>query len=214
MKSQTKEIGAWPPTPPDQIKDGCFYRGYAHGETILLEGEVGNRVCFLLKGRCKIYTSGSQGQMLIQNIVQAPEVFGMIEQFRKLSNVCTVEAFGQVETWEVPNMLYLEWLKNDHQFALAMLARVSDIAYMQIERQSSNILSPLKQRLIGFLIAHFEGERVIHIEKRELAGRLATSVRHLNRVIKTCQMGGVLDYSDGRIYVDNWELLTVFKDRE
>lgn len=203
----------WPPRPPKDIDLLCVYKSYTHGQKILSEGQPGNRVCFLLKGRCKIYTSGLNGQILIQNVVRAPEVFGMIEQFRGLNNVCTVEAFGDVETWEVPRRAYLEWVTQDLDFAIKMLSRVSDIAYNQIEHQSVNILSPLMQRFLGYLIANAEGKPSVVVDKQELAGRLATTVRHLNRTIQKCIKDGIVAYEGGKILIDHWDKLVAYKDQ-
>lgn len=186
-------------------------RFYKHQAVILREGQACDRVCFLIRGRCKIYTTGSSGQLLIQNVVSAPEVFGMIEQFKGLNNVCTVEAFGDVETHEMTTEDYLRRLSEDHSFTLEMLKRVCDIAYSQIEHQSANIMMPLKDRLSGYLIANYEHQARIALDKPVLAGQLATTIRHLNRTIRSLEAAGVLTYCDGKIYNVDWKALEVYK---
>lgn len=208
MKSEAWTFsGQWPPEPPKTLSEQLGKRIYRHGTIILQEGRPGDKVCFLIKGRCMIYTTGQSGQVLIQNVVSAPEVFGMIEQFRGLNNVCSVEAFGEAHTLEVSREGYLAWLASDHAFALEMLRRVAEIAYHQIEYQSANILSPLRQRFIGYLIAHHEGEEKIVLDKQVLAGRLASTVRHLNRTIQACVADGVIEYQEGRLRVLDWQKL-------
>lgn len=188
---------------PKALQEAVASKTYANGQVVLREGEPGDRVCFLVKGKCKIYTSGANGQLLLQNIVSAPEVFGMIEQFKRRNNVCTVEAYGDVTVLMVPTDAFLKWLTLDNNFAIAMLERVSDIAYMQIGRQSQTIMYPLKQRLMRFLQDKLEDqenpENGLVIDKQILAQELGTSVRHLNRTIAGCEAAGLIKNQGGRL---------------
>lgn len=194
-------IGAVPAVLANEVSS----KTYSNGQVVLREGEPGDRVCFLVKGNCKIYTSGENGKLLLQNIVSAPEVFGMIEQFKRRNNVCTVEAYGEVSVLMVPTDAFLKWLALENGFAIRMLEKVSDIAYMQIERQSQTIMYPLKQRLMRFLQDKLEDqenpENGLVIDKQILAQELGTSVRHLNRTIAGCEAAGLIQNQGGRLVV-------------
>jgi len=199
---------------PNLLVNQVSYKSYNHGEQILVEGDQGVGIWLLEKGRCKIYTSSPTGQKIIQNIVSAPEVFGMIELFKGHKNACTVEAYGSAQVAFVPTKIFMKWLKMDHEFTLLMLEKVCDIAHMQIEKQSTNLLYPLKYRLLSWIIQQAElfKSNEVYFDKQILAQELATTVRHLNRTIAECEKVGFIEYGDARVTICDWTALIAYKD--
>jgi CRP-like cAMP-binding protein len=204
----------WQSRIPNELKEAVLIKEYIPGAIILTEGEKGDKVCFLLSGQTKIYVTSTNGQVLIQNIVEAPEAFGMIELFKNLHNACSVEAYTKVKVMIVYRDAFMRWLKLDHDFALDMLARVSDIAYRQIDEQSKSMLYPLKYRLISHLIAECDVKESnsLVFDKQIMAQRLATTVRHLNRTINSFIEKGFLSYVEGKLTVLDFEALKAYKD--
>lgn len=198
---------------PKEILSGAALKRCCHGDLILREGQPGGHVYFLVSGACKIYTSGVDGHRLIQNIIDAPDAFGMIELFKGLNNASSVEAFGDVELVVIDRVSFLKWLHLDQEFCMEMLSKLADIAYMQIEKQSINILYPLKYRFLSYLLEchHKNPHKKIRFDKRILSEQLATTVRHLNRIINECVQMGFLTYEDGVVHVLDWQALKGYK---
>jgi CRP-like cAMP-binding protein len=204
----------WQSRIPNELKSEILIKEYLPGSIILTQGDKGEKVCFLLSGQTKIFVTSTSGQVHIQNIVAAPEAFGMIELFKDLNNACSVEAYTKVKVMIVYRDAFMRWLKLDHDFALDMLARVSDIAYRQIDEQSKSMLYPLKYRFISQLIAECDLKQsmILVFDKQIMAQRLAITVRHLNRTINNFMEKGFLTYEEGKLTVLDIEALKAYKD--
>ncbi|MCK8061209.1 MULTISPECIES: Crp/Fnr family transcriptional regulator [unclassified Fusibacter] len=204
----------WQSRIPKELENEILISVYEPGDLILSEGDKGDKVCFLISGQTKMYITSLNGQVHIQNIVAAPEAFGMIELFKNLNNACTVEAYTKVKVMIVYRDAFMRWLKLDHDFALDMLTRISDIAYRQIDEQSKSMLYPLKYRFISQVISECDLKKsdTLVFDKQIMAQRLATTVRHLNRTINTCVEKKLITYSDGKLKVLDFKALRAYKD--
>ena len=149
-------------------------RSYRRGALILNEGESGDAMYFLLKGRVRVYGAAATGKEITYGTIEAGEYFGEMA-LDGGSRSATVEALEPCICAVVSNAHVLAFMKDHSNFAIQLLhtlterARTAtsaarDMALLDVYARLSQTLSRLavpntanaEQRIIQTPITHAE----------------------------------------------------------
>ncbi len=149
-------------------------RSFERGEHLLDQGDAIPGLFLLRSGLARVHTTADNGQELLFGFVGEGEVLGEVEVFSGAPVWCTVQATRRTTAWFLP-LASLQHLL-DQEPSLGLAYSVLRICLSLMER-------PGQPRL----------------RKRDLADYLATSERHLNRVLKELEERGALETGPGEI---------------
>ena len=204
--------GGFPPTPQleeselETIIGMGVQRSYRRGALILNEGESGDAMYFLLKGRVRVYGAAATGKEITYGTIEAGEYFGEMA-LDGGSRSATVEALEPCICSVVSNAHVLAFMKDHSNFAIQLLhtlterARTAtsaarDMALLDVYARLSQTLSRLavpdathaEQRIIQTPITH-----------AELAAFVGASREMVSKLMKDLERGGYIQVDNRRI---------------
>jgi CRP-like cAMP-binding protein len=184
---------------------------FEQGEIICSQGEASQYLYVLVKGKVKIYTSSEDGKTLILSFKKPLEVIGDIEYVRDIDIINTVEAVSAVYMIGINNRWLRKYASQHAPFLQFLLEIITKKFHLKNNSMSLNIMYPVEVRLASYLLSvstdesdsHFKN--LINISIKDAANLIATSYRHLNRVITQLCAEGLIERNKGSILVKDRE---------
>ena len=178
-------------------------RNYRKGSILIEEGDLGNTLYIVLKGRLKAYSNNHHAND--REITFG--VYGVGDLVGEMSlddgpRSASVSAFEPTTCAVVTKETVRHYIAEAPDFAFDLLARVIARARTATHSARSMALVDAYGRLTEFLISlavpqpdgtSLVGERLAH---QEIANRIGCSREMVSRLIKDLEMGGYLDQSD------------------
>ena len=181
-------------------------RSYRRGAVILNEGESGDSMYFLLKGRVRAYGSSAAGKEITYGTIEAGEYFGEMA-LDGGSRSASVEALESCICSVVSNAHVLAFMQDHSNFAIQLLhtlterarsatAAARDMALLDVYARLSQTLS----RLAVPDTAHAE-QRIIQspVTHAELAAIVGASREMVSKLMKDLERGGYIQVDNRRI---------------
>lgn len=181
-------------------------RSYRRGALILNEGESGDAMYFLLKGRVRVFGSSPTGKEITYGTIEAGEYFGEMA-LDGGSRSATVEALEACICSVVSNPQILAFMQEHSNFAIQLLhtlterarsatAAARDMALLDVYARLSQTLS----RLAVPDAAHAE-QRIIQspVTHAELAAFVGASREMVSKLMKDLERGGYIQVDNRRI---------------
>ena len=178
---------------PTAILDALELRRYETGEYIYRQGEEVRTFYILVDGKLQIDFLHRNGDQAVLSLSEPPTAIGDLEIFADFPTVRNVLVLQASTLFAGAMDVIREYGKEDPRFLRFLLNQV--IRKLEF---SSNLLThtrlPLESRLARYLLVQSQRRgAILTLEKREvLAGILGTSVRHLNRVLKSLAEAGII----------------------
>jgi CRP/FNR family transcriptional regulator, cyclic AMP receptor protein len=183
-------------------------RAFKKGDTLFFEGDLGDSLHIVQKGRVAVRTSTPQGDVATLTVLGPGACFGeqalLSEDARRTASVVALEA---VETRLLHRRDFDELLR--HQPTVERL--LVDVLAAQVRRLTSQVLDalyvPAERRVIRraaeLADLYDEGVRPIDIPIRQedLASMAGTTRPTANRVLKQLEDDGVITLGRGRMSV-------------
>ncbi len=174
-------------------------RRYAKGMLLMQEGDFGDIVYVLHKGRCKVFANDDDQREIIYGYVEPGEYFGemSLDGGKRSASVVTLE---DSECAVVTQATLRQYTLEHPDFAFELIDRVIARARAATQAVRDMALLDVYGRLARLLenLATAEpsanGERPIHdtITQQELANRVGSSREMVSRIIKELERGGYL----------------------
>ncbi len=123
------------------MEDGKLGKTYQDGETIVREGEVGDRMFIIQSGRARV-TRKIDGQDIFLAELKAGDFFGEMAIINKEVRSATVQAAGEVRLLSIDKKNFLRRVHEDPSLAYQVLQRLS-----QKIRELSSEVAQLKSRV-------------------------------------------------------------------
>lgn len=181
-------------------------RSYRRGALILNEGESGDSMYFLLKGRVRVYGSAATGKEITYGTIEAGEYFGEMA-LDGGSRSATVEALEPCICSVVSNPHVLAFMQDHCNFGIQLLhtlierarsatTAARDMALLDVYARLSQTLSRLavpdpthaEQRIIQSPVTH-----------AELAAFVGASREMVSKLMKDLERGGYIQIDNRRI---------------
>jgi CRP-like cAMP-binding protein len=183
----------------------CQRRRYPKGQVLFHQGDLGDTLHLLAKGRCAVRLTSSLGDTATLTVLGPGEVFGEHALIAPASRrTASVVALEDVETLAMRGDDF-EALRRSHphveRFLVAILAR-------QVQRLSARLVEALYTaaevrvlRRLDELLDVFDGDGIVPVTQDELASMAGTARPTVNRVLRSAHEQGWLVLGRGRIVV-------------
>jgi CRP-like cAMP-binding protein len=176
-------------------------RTFEKGECLMRQGEPLSGLLLLSSGLGRVSTSSANGREILHAFVGPGEVIGELEYFAGEPIGCTVEAARRTEAWFLSPGAVDALLAKEPRLAIALATTLARRFHGTVVRSSERIAYPVAHNVLRICLARMRdrGDPAIQLPKQDLAEYLATSVRHLNRVLKALVDRGAIELGPGRI---------------
>ena len=113
--------------------DGELGKIYANGEKIAVQGEAGECMYVIQKGRAEVILERHDGEIRL-SVLEAGDVFGEMSLFTKQPRSATVRALGEVRVLKIDKRGFFKRVHQDPSMAFRILQKMSErIAAMDEE---------------------------------------------------------------------------------
>ena len=190
----------------------CFE--FKKGDLICELGEKIEYFYILLEGNVKVFTVSADGKILCLRIFDSITNLGDIELFTETRYRCHVEALSdclciafpidKVKTHGMNNIVFLKYLCIDLCNKFDAISNIS----------SNNILYPLKNRLVGYILEYMNNSTKITVfpfSYKELSEILGVSYRHLSRCMNELETQGLIKKMGNKIVILNENEMRCFE---
>jgi len=183
------------------FKDDLQLVKFKKGEIIHFEGDPLENLCFIVGGRIKVSVTQENGKSKLICFVDNFAIVGDIELFAGAN--CSTQSTVMKDTYCLVLSLdkYRGILLNDFVFTKHMAKELAEIILDNNESDSFNLLYPLETRVATYILLTSEDD-IFKDNLTHVAELLATSYRHLQRVLKRLCDKGIL-IKEGRTYIIN-----------
>lgn len=173
---------------------------YARGEHLLNQGDDLPGVFLLLSGLTRIYTTADNGQDILMGFAGTGELIGEVEYFSEAPVWCSVQAAQRTTAAFLPLASVRLLVDRDPRLGLALARTMAKRYHRDFQRTSSRITHRMAYSVLSICLSLAGGTGPSRrLQKRDVADYLATSVRHLNRVLKDLEAQGALETGPGEI---------------
>ncbi len=181
-------------------------RHYPKNTILITEGDRGDQMYFILKGRVKAYTDDDGGKSVILNIQGPGEYFGelaVIDDCPRSCSVMTLEASDLViVTREVFEACLLERPEIALRFFSALTRRVRDLTHIVKSLALEDVYGRIIRVLEKLSSESADGQRLtVRLTQQEIADMVGASRVMVGKILKDLTTGGFIRLEKDRHYV-------------
>jgi CRP-like cAMP-binding protein len=198
----------------ERIRRAARRRRFAAGEVVFHEGDTGDTVHLVLKGRLAVLVTSSYGQQLTYEVVSAGEFFG---ELGLLSDdhvrSATVRAFEATETLAISRGDF-ERLRSEHPSVTELLVRILTQRVLRLSEQlRESVHLPVEVRIrrrllrLGELYGGGAPGTQVPLTQEDLAALTGTARATVNRVLRQDAQNGIVELGRHRVTILDPEAL-------
>ena len=197
----------------DDLVKRMELRTLARGEHLVRIGEAIGYFYLLVEGNLKIYTFQENGKKILIRFYKPLSAIGDLEYLSGYIPNAAVEALEQSVVLSVPMKELHHYTRDCPKFLRFVITQLSHKLYTYSKISSLNLVYPLENRVASYLwsVTQIDDNRQLEEIKvnslEEMANLLATSYRHLSRVLNKMESSGVIDRTRGNIKIKNFNQL-------
>ena len=196
-----------------RVLAGARLRRFARGEVVFHEGDPGDTLHLIAKGRVAIRVATALGDTATLAVLGAGDFFGELALLEERPRTASVVALEKTETLALHRDDF-DRMTHDHPSVHAFLAQVLGAQVRRLTGQVMDALYvPAEKRVLRRLgelarvYGEGEGTVVIPLTQEDLATMAGTSRATVNRVLGDAEKAGVLKIGRMRISVVDREAL-------
>ncbi len=197
----------------DELTQRMELRVFKKGEHLVRIGEPLQHFFLLVEGKLKIYTLLENGKKILIRFYRPLSAIGDLEFLSDYPPNAAVEALEQSCVITIPMKDIRHYTLECPKFLRFVIRQLSHKLYTYSKISSLNLVYPLENRVASYLWSvsqidenkRLEEIRVSSLE--ELASLLATSYRHLSRVLNKLDAGGIISRHRGNIKIIDFSQL-------
>lgn len=189
------------------------FHNFNAGDTILTQGEVCNRLVFLLDGEICSHTLNAERNYRLSEIHQGPFViepyslFGMQPTF-----TATYVAHTNVKLLTIDKTFILSELNNYEIFRINYLNILSNRCQQTATKLQNSHVGTIQEKFADFFRLRCirpEGEKTLHITMEDLAGQIGETRINVSRLLNELNQKGIIQLKRKAMSVPNLEKLLV-----
>lgn len=179
-------------------------RDWPENTQLIIEGESGDAVYFILSGRAKVTLYGEEGREIVLAILKEGDMFGEMSIIDDKPRSANVEAVTPITCLIVSRAAFLEYLRTHHRVYMLFLAYLTGRLREATRKIGGLALLDVCGRIAHTLIgmAKTSDEKVISIERpthEELAAMIGSSREVVSRALKKMTQEGYIKIEKDRI---------------
>ena len=182
-------------------------RSWPAGSQVIIEGESGDAVYYIISGRVKVTLYGEEGREIVLSILNEGDMFGEMSIIDDKPRSANVEAVKDLECLVVSKSAFIEYLSTHHKVYMRFFAYLTGRLREATRQIGGLALLDVCGRIAHTLIGMAkEGpaakEKVVTIERpthEELAAMIGSSREVVSRALKKMTQDGYIKIEKGRI---------------
>lgn len=191
-------------------------RPIQRGELLLLEGEPGERLYYLLAGSVKVFKTSADGKEQVLRIFQAGETFNEVPIFDGGPNPASALVLEEGTAYVLYRADIQRLLSEHSTIALAVIQVLASRLRHLVGLVEDLSFKHVSGRVAKALLLHseaVEGKTPHRLTQQELAALVGTAREVVGRVLKALEQEGAIDLEQGRITILNRERLKAASER-
>jgi len=189
---------------PAEIQRQTTHKIYLPGESIVRKGDEAKHVYLLTKGDTKVSNEFASGQRYTFGSLDVPDLIGDLEvlagqELYAASN----EASSTCEVIAMRAETFLQWMRIDNDFALAVAQLLAAKMYPTSNEAGRVKFLPSLDRLHGYLLKRLGDIEtdlfILHTSRQQIADDIGTSVKTVNRGVVKLKEAGLISLLHGKI---------------
>ncbi|MFQ5465933.1 MAG: Crp/Fnr family transcriptional regulator [Thermodesulfobacteriota bacterium] len=182
-------------------------RSWPKGSQIIVEGEAGDAVYFILQGRVKVTLYGEEGKEIVLSVLNDGDMFGELSIMDNRPRSANVVSVKDLECLVVTKEAFLKYLSRHHKVYLTMFAyltgRLRDATRQIGGLALLDVCGRIAHTLMGISREGADTEqKVVEIERpthEELAAMIGSSREVVSRALKKMTQDGYIKIEKDRI---------------
>ncbi|MGB8646060.1 MAG: Crp/Fnr family transcriptional regulator [Anaerolineae bacterium] len=177
-------------------------RSYTKGEIILLEGDPGEGLAFVVEGRARIYKLSPEGREQVLRYCGPGESFNEVSVFDNGPNPANVVAATNCLLWIVPRAAFMELVQTRPELALAIIQNLGARLRHLVRLVEDLSLRQVSARLAKLLLETADDREAARtLTQHEMAARVGTVREMVGRSLKQLETRGLIAIQSGRIVI-------------
>lgn len=180
----------------DTLVQGAFWREYASGEVVVLEGEASAGFYYLHSGWLKVGNVSLNGREQVLSFIEPSSTFYEVGAFSDQPNPATAVALEPAGVWLIKRERVMQLVRERPSFAEFILAKMADRLLYLVSLVTDLSLRPVTGRLAHLLLESAE-EDILHrprwYTQAELAARLGTVPDVIQRALRELEKEGLIE---------------------
>ncbi|MBI2412193.1 MAG: Crp/Fnr family transcriptional regulator [Deltaproteobacteria bacterium] len=190
----------------DIISRGEF-RTWPEASQIIIEGESGDAVFFVISGKVKVTLYGEEGREIVLAILKEGDMFGEMSIIDDKPRSANVEAITDLECLVVGKTAFLDYLSRHHKVYMRFFAYLTGRLREATRKIGGlallDVCGRIAHTLIGMSKTTLTGdEKVIAIERpthEQLAAMIGSSREVVSRALKKMTQEGYIKIEKDKI---------------
>ncbi|TMJ32441.1 MAG: Crp/Fnr family transcriptional regulator [Alphaproteobacteria bacterium] len=192
----------------DRIVHYSLVRSVSEGSVIFSQGDLGECLYGILRGRVRIFNNSPENREILLNILEPGALFGEIALLDDRPRTANASAMEDCELLTMHRQHFIPLLEEDPRLAIHMLgllcARVRWTSSIIEDTTFLNLPARFAKRLLALAHSHGEklpdGERIrinLRLSQRQIGAMIDASREAVNKQIQIWRADGILDLDDG-----------------
>ncbi|MBQ1809127.1 MAG: Crp/Fnr family transcriptional regulator [Selenomonas sp.] len=189
---------------PDEIRRQTTHKIFFPGESIVRKGEEARHVYLITRGTIRVSNEFASGQRFTFGTLDVPDLIGDLEVLagQKLYSAST-EVSTQCEVIAMRSETFLQWMRIDNDFALAVAQLLAAKMYPTSNEAGRVKFLPSLNRLQTYLLKRLGDIDtdlfILHTSRQQIADDIGTSVKTVNRGVVKLKDEGLITLLHGKI---------------
>lgn len=187
---------------PKDIQKYFLREKFSRGDIIILQGENEDYIYLLLHGSIKIYCNMPNGLQYMLIRLSDMEIVGDVGILVRQKAGTNVEAETECDTLRLEKTKFLQWMKEDWNFAYYVMTSLAEKLYYYTANSSLRFIMTVDERLMEML-QNAVSEGKSEVSKPAFFYELFTTPRSFNRALKKLSDQGVISIQGDKIIILN-----------
>lgn len=189
------------------LNDKFEMRTFQKGEVILNVEDRIDEVFILKNGRLKTYSLSENGNKHLIKIYENGELLGDVEIFTDSSVICYLEGMDEGEIYVIKREHFLQWMEQDFNVSLYIVRQLAQKLINTGMKMQSAVSYPLKYQVLLYIFKYISQYKTNCIPKLLIVEELGSNIRSINRILKQLAEEGMIVNLNGKIQVDDLNLI-------
>jgi CRP/FNR family transcriptional regulator len=179
-------------------------RHVQRGELLLLEGEPGEYLYYILTGQVKVFKTSADGKEQVLRIFQAGETFNEVPVFDGGPNPASALALEDGAVYVLHRTDIQRLLSEHSTIALAVIRVLASRLRHLVGLVEDLSVKHVSARVAKTLLLHSEaiaGKTPHRLTQQELAALVGTAREMVGRALKVFELDGIITMEQGRISI-------------
>ncbi|QMU62422.1 MAG: cyclic nucleotide-binding domain-containing protein [Gammaproteobacteria bacterium] len=189
----------------ESLASNAIVKIYKKNRVVLCEGEEADCVYFILEGKVRVYLENLDGKEVTINTIGSGESFGELSLFCEADRTANVETINESKLLKIKKDDFEKFCFSNLKAARKIITLFASTVKKLTTDFENLALNDVTKRIALTLLEHAQstdaGNVVQGLTHNEIAHLVASSRETVSRIISSMKKEGLLETSDGKIYL-------------